>query len=146
MARDFHNNLEQTTLLANSTISTDTNTDSAILDTVNYSGTEFILTGNAITDGNYAIQIREGEAVDDPANPTTITNASTVEADDILATPANLALTSTDTGKSVRFGYIGNYRYLQVRIVSTNTTSGGTFNVIAVQGRPKKAATPDLKA
>lgn len=78
--------------------------------------------------------------------PSALVSGSAVSADDILKTTANLTLTVTDTGKTVRFGYIGTKRYIELVITSTSVTLGAIFNAIMVQGLPNFMATPDSKS
>lgn len=77
--------------------------------------------------------------------PSALSGGTAVSSDDILVTSANLTLTSVDDGKTVRFGYIGYKRYIELSIVSTSVTLGAIFNAIMVQGLPKYMATPDSK-
>jgi len=144
--KDLHNNIEQKVLLAQTEITSNTDTLSAIIDTTAYMGHEFIVIASEISDGVYDIAINEGDVVDDVAAPTTITDAAEAASDDLLVTAANLQLVVADSGKSVRVGYIGTKRWLQVKLTSTAVTGGAFFNVLSVQGIAKFARTPDAKA
>lgn len=142
----MHNNIVQTTVLAHSNITTNTSTLSTIIDTSKFMGTEFIVTGSDITDGSYALAINEGNTVNSVTAPTSITDLAVTDSADLLATTANLTMVAADDGKSVRIGYIGNKRWVQLKITSTSTTTGAFFNCVVLQGIPKNAPTVDTKA
>lgn len=141
--KDIHNTMLQTTLLAQGSITGDGDTLSAIIDTVKFSGHEFLVIGSSINDGEHVITIQEGDEVDDEATPTTIDDGTETATEDILATLANLTMTVADTGLTTRVGYIGSKRWLRVVLTSTSVSSGAVFNIIAVQENPKKAETED---
>lgn len=141
--KDIHNTMFQATLAAQEVINSDTVTLSAIIDTVKFSGHEFLVIGSSINDGEYVISIQEGDEVDDEANPTSIDDGATAASEDILATLANLTLTVAETGLTTRLGYIGTKRWLRVEITSTNTSAGAVLNILSVQENAKRAATED---
>jgi hypothetical protein len=131
--RDIRSDFELVCLL-NSTISTDTNTDSEILDVADYDGgVTFYLMCSAYTDGTYTPVIQEGD------NSALSDAASTADGDMIPqstpeASAAVSAATATDGSAALTsIGYIGAKRYVRVRITSTSTSSGATLQVFALK-------------
>ena len=141
--KDIHNTMLQTTLFIDPIISTNTISLSKIIDTVKFSGNEFLIIATAITDGTYVISVQEGDEVDDEATPTVITDGATVETEDLLVTLSNLTFTVAETASTSRVGYIGSKRWLRLEIESTDVSTGGIFSTVSIQGNPKRAETED---
>lgn len=102
---------------------------------------EFAFTDTGTTGADLAAQVDTAGV-----KASVLTSGTAVDSDDLLVTAANLTITSADTGKSVRLGYRGPKRYIELQIVSTGVTSGATFNVLSVNGHPNLARTDDDKA
>jgi len=126
---DLHDNCNVLNAFTSATISTDTTTTGAIIDTVGYHGLEFILRSAVITDGAYTVTMTEGD-------DSGLSDGATVSAANTLGSIA-FALTEDNTPK--RIGYIGKKRYVRLNIVSTATSSGGVFNANAVLFSPTHA-------
>ncbi len=122
--RDAHNNMEQKVALDLQEITSDTTTAGNILDLANVEAIEFLITAGAITDGAYAILVEDG-------NDSGLSDAAAVADAQLLGTELLAAFTATDDDKASRIGYIGNKRFVRISIVSTGTTSGGFFAVLA---------------
>ena len=130
---DLHHHTKQLPALTSQTISTDTTTAGAIIDTAGFEACEFLLLSGTITDGAYAVSLQEGDA-------SNLSDAATVDAAEILG-DADFALADDDTAK--RIGYIGKKRYVRLSIVSSGTTSGGVFAGIALLGMAAHQPTAD---
>ena len=123
---DLHNEATGRVGLATSAITTNTNTDGAIIDTAGYESLEYYIQSATLTDGTYTVQLFHG-------NDSGLSDATQVTGELILGSAA-FALTEDNTVK--RVGYIGKKRYVRIRIVSTVVTTGGTISAVAVLGTP----------
>ena len=129
---DIESPLQPTVALA-AAISSNTNTDGAILDTANFEmGLVFYLDVIARTDGAYELQIFESD-------DSSMAGATQIIAPKLLPTTlstnsitAPTAAVSQGTILS-KIGVYANRRYVRPRIVSTTVTTGATIRVIAVQ-------------
>lgn len=133
--RDIHNHIEHKVALNLQNITSDTATVGNILDMQGFESIEFLITAGAITDGAYAILIEEGD-------DSGLSDAAAVADADLLGTEALAAFTATDDNKVSKIGYIGQKNFVRISIVSTGTTSGGFFAVVATLGHPRR--TEDL--
>jgi len=115
--QDIHSLSEAQIALASQTISTDTDTVGAIIDTKDFEALEFLFASGTITDGAYAVKLQHGD-------DSGLSDSADVSAAEMLGN-ADYALTDDDTAK--RMGYIGKKRYVRVVITSTGTSSGGTL-------------------
>lgn len=131
---DIHNGLLARVALNTAAITSNTTTNGTnIIDTQGYSGLEFLMTVGARTDGTFSMTIQHGDASD-------LSDATTVDASDLLGTTAQTAANTAQTQK--RIGYVGNKRYVRANVVSTSVTSGATVGVAALLGRPTVGPTP----
>ena len=133
--RDIHNSMEQKVALDVQSISSDTTTAGNILDLQGFEGIEFLITAGSITDGAYAVLIEEGD-------DSGLSDAAAVADSDLLGTELLAAFTATDDNKVSKIGYIGQKQFVRLSLVSTGTTTGGTFGALAVLGHPRR--TEDL--
>lgn len=125
---DLHNEATSRVGKTSAAITTNTNTDGAIIDTAGYESLEFYLLTAAITDGTYTLQIFHG-------NDSGLSDATqaTVANEEVLG---SVAVTSANANSTRRIGYVGKKRYVRLRIVSTGVTTGGTMGAVAVLGTP----------
>lgn len=132
--KDLHNNQFGVVAVKTTTVTTDTTTAATNnVDTQGFEATEFYMIMGAITDGDYALVLTESD--------TSGSGYTAVADADLLGTEPAFT-TNTDDDRIGRVGYIGSKRYLRATVVSTNTaTNGGTFTVMAVQGKPNLGAT-----
>lgn len=114
-------------------ISSNTNTDGAIIDTANFEmGLVFYLDVISRTDGAYELQIFESDA-------SNMAGATQIVAPKLLPTTLSgnsiTAPTAAVTQGSIlqKLGVYANKRYVRARIVSTAVTTGATLRVLAVQ-------------
>lgn len=128
-AYDIHALVQGLVALKLQDIDSDTTTVGEIIDTLDWEAIEFMIMSGTLTDGAFAVQLFEGDE-DDMAD-----EAQVADAMDIIGSIPSFALTEDDTIKS--FGYVGNKRYLRIKVVSTATTDGGFFAAMAVQGKPR---------
>jgi len=137
---DMHNNTAAANALDIQAITTDTTTVGNIIDTRSATlgpanAIEFTSHMGTVTDGDYTWQLFHGDAADmaDEVQVTTSTLG-------LLGTmPAYTA--DTDDDKVARFGYIGKLRYLRVKVVSANTSSGALAGATALLGKPDTVPT-----
>ena len=115
---DLHHNISVGSALNQATISTDTTTSGLIVDTAGYEGIEFILQSGTITDGAYAVTMKEGDN-------SALSDGAAVSAAETLG-DADFALADDDEVKKI--GSIGKKRYVNLQITSSATTSGGSFS------------------
>ena len=139
MARDLHNNVSPAPAINPQAISSDTATNGAIIDRQGFESLEFLIQSATLTDGTYTPSLLAGNAVDDPANPTSITDGEAVAASDLLGTIADATFAASDDNVVKRIGYRGEKRYVRLTLTSAGTTSGGTIGATAVRGHPRHA-------
>lgn len=125
--QDMHNNQAATQALDYQEITSDTNTDGDIIDTQGFEGCEFTLQGATITDGTFTLAVRQGD-------DSGLSDATTASGSEVLGSEA---VTASNTVAQI--GYVGNKRYVQLRVVSTATTSGGFVAGTAALGHPLHA-------
>lgn len=131
--RDMKNNVKVLNALDIQTIATDTNTDGEIIDLRGFESCTFVFQTGTVTDGDYTVVIQEG----DEAN---LSDADAVADKDLLGTEADASFDADDDDNEVsKIGYVGEKRYVRMRIVSTNTSSGAVVGAVAVLGHPHAA-------
>jgi hypothetical protein len=112
-----------------------------IIDTQGFEGLEFIISGLTITDGTYTPLIEDGNAAD-------LSDVGTVAEQYLIGATLNgvspvytaeqdAAITVSNTAKSI--GYVGKKRYVRLSLVSTNVSSGGFLQAVALEAYPKLA-------
>ncbi len=123
---DLHNEATSRVGLNIAAIATNTTTSGAIIDTAQYESLEFYIQSATITDGTYVAQIFHG-------NASNLSDAAQLTGEEVLGSATFIL---TDDNATRRIGYVGKKRYVQLRIVSTGVTTGGTLGAIAVLGTP----------
>lgn len=126
---DLYSNIKVENALDVTSISSDTNTDGEIIDVEDFRGITFLLRSGTITDGAYTVTLRHGD-------DSGLSDAADVSSDDVLG---SISFADTDDNTVKRIGYIGKKRYVQMRVVSTGTTSGGSFNGNVIKSVPNSA-------
>ncbi len=132
--QDIHNAASGAIGFADATISTDTATNGAIIDTALFHAVEWFVYAKTITDGAYVLSVRQSD-------DSGMSGAVAVSAEETLGSGTAYALGEDDTVK--RIGSIGKLRYQQLVITSTATTTGGVFSAVAVQMNPKHGPVAD---
>lgn len=123
---DLHNEATSRVGLNSAAITTNTTTSGAIIDTAHYESLEFYFLTGTITDGSYAVQIFHG-------NDSGLSDAAQLTGEEVLG---SITIVAADDNVTRRIGYVGKKRYVQLRVVSTGVTTGGTFGAVAVLGTP----------
>jgi len=123
---DLHNEATSRVGLNIAAITTNTTTSGAIIDTAQYEALEFYIQSATLTDGTYTAQIWHG-------NDSGLSDAVQLTGEEVLGSAVFIL---TDDNKTKRIGYVGKKRYVQLRIVSTGVTTGGTLGAVAVLGTP----------
>lgn len=123
---DLHNEATSRVGLNIAAIASNTTTSGAIIDTAQYESLEFYIQSATLTDGTYTAQIWHG-------NDSGLSDAVQLTGEEVLGSAVFIL---TDDNKTKRIGYVGKKRYVQLRIVSTGVTTGGTLGAVAVLGTP----------
>jgi hypothetical protein len=125
--RDLHNNVDAVNALTTATISSNTTTEGIAVDLQGYDSVEIFVKAGTITDGAYALGIEECD--------TSGGTYTAVAAPQLLGGGQSFA--STDDNAIKHVGYAGAKRFIKLTIVSTGTTSGGSFGAVAVTSRKR---------
>lgn len=142
---ELHNNLYSTLGLAPQVAGDNTALSTAIIDLKGYRSVEFyILTGNlADPDATFAVTMTAGDAVDDVANPTSITDSAAADADCLIGTLAGASFTFAADGAVRRIGYSpgrgAGRRYVRLTITPSGNSGNAPLAVLALRlphGRP----------
>ena len=123
---DLHNEATSKLGLTVAAIATNTTTSGAIIDTAHYESLEFYMISGTITDGTYTAQLWHG-------NDSGLSDAVQLTGEEVLGSAVFI---STSDNVTKRIGYVGKKRYVQLRVVSTGVTTGGTLGAVAVLGTP----------
>lgn len=133
---EIHSSIATAIALANQTISTNTTTAGAIIDTLGFEALEFVVSTGTITDGSYAFKVETGN------------NSGLSDAVDITASLTQVvignktALVAADDNVSRRLGVVEFDRYVRLSLVSTGVTTGGTnFSAVAIKAKAKSVPT-----
>jgi len=144
---DLHNETKDFVALNIGTISTNTDTDGAIIDTSGFEATKFIIHSGTITDGVYVPSIYESDdsamagatviAADFLIGTTNVTGERPSYATIPVApvTDATFSL-AADSNKVARIGCLNKKRYIRLRLTSTGTSSGGILSAVCELGYP----------
>lgn len=115
--------------LTTQVISSDTTTASSIIDLQGYESCQVAIITGTITDGDYTLTVQDGD-------DSGLSDAASVDSTLIIHPSGQTALPSFDSADDnvvKRFGLVNHKRYIRVNIVSTNTTSGGTFTILVMK-------------
>lgn len=142
---ELHNNFYPTLGLAPVVVGDNTAQSTAIVDMKGHRSVEFyILTGTlADADATFAVTMTAGDAVDDVANPTSITDSAAADADCLIGTLAGASFTFAADGVVKRVGYSpgrgAGKRYVRLTITPTGNSGNAPLAVLALRlphGRP----------
>jgi len=129
--KDMISDIASEVALASQDITSNTTTVGAIHDTQGFCSASFLIEAGTITDGDYVVRVVEGE---DPG----LSDGADAAADRLLGVTS---YDSTQTGKSLRTGYVGHKRFIRLEIDSTNVTTGtAATDAKAVLGHPQDGA------
>lgn len=127
MEYDINSVLTAVKALAPVVIATDTTTVCATIDNALFEALLYQVISGVVTDGAYVCHLYESDD-SGMSGETEVTDAGSLN-----GTVPSFAL--TDDGVVKQFGYRGKKRYTRLKIVSTATTSGGLFSVLALKGQ-----------
>lgn len=130
---DIVHNLATRPGYAGATISTVTDTDSAlIIDSQGFESVGFACYVGAVTDGTYVLKIMESDNSDGTTGATEV--GSYQQQDTFTKTPTDSSLSVGKVGAKL------SKRYFKLRITSTGTTSGAVFKgAVALLGGARNA-------
>ena len=100
-----------------------------VFDTAGFEALNFAVDLTDYTDGDYQLVILES---DDPAFATSNDTAA------ISQLPIDTVQSISAVG-AIQVGYVGHKRFVKLKIVSTNVTTGATMGSIGIFGRPNEA-------
>lgn len=130
-SRDLHNNVKIVPAIDPAAIRTgNAVTTGATIDTSGFESVEFAVQSGAITDGQFAISVEDG----DQAN---MSDAAAVAAADLIGAAPTLLATDDSVVKKV--GYRGTKRYVRIKATQTGATTGGFVAAVAILGNPRSA-------
>lgn len=128
---EMHNTIDDRIALTNQSITTNTTTAGAIIDTKGFEAIEFVIVAGTLTAGIFAILLEEG---DDAG----LSDAATLDSDLTLGALTGFDA-STDDDTTIRVGSIGKDRYQRLSLVSTGASGANTFSAAAILGTPHTA-------
>lgn len=132
---DIHHDILPAQALANTTISSATNTDTAEVDTAGYEALEYLFLFGAIAAG----AIISFELHHSDTQGFTPDSSSLVSSDETLG---QTTVADSDDNKVARLGYIGKKRYVKARIV-TGGNQSVNVSALSVLGTPHHAPVAD---
>ena len=132
--KDQYHDLKGEIALNIQAISSNITTVGNTIDLQGYESITFFPVQGTVTDGDYAYKLFVGDA-SNMSDEVEVTTA----AGGLLGTlPSYTA--DTDDNKIGAFGYHGNKRYIRIKTVSTNVTTGGTVGAVSVKGNAHREA------
>ncbi len=133
--RETHNTEFPNVALDQQAITSDTTTVGNIIDTQQSGGfnsLEFYIQSGVITDGSYALLLEHGDE-------SNLSDAVPVPDSDLTNLESTAGFVAADDQTVKRIGYIGDKRFVRASIVSTGTTSGGFFTIMALLAHTRNA-------
>lgn len=133
--RDLKHNINVKNALDIQQIKTNTTTTGEIIDVAGYESVTFCFQTGTVTDGDYTVTLYED-------SDSAMATESLVDDADLIGTEALASYSADADDNKVRtLGYIGDERYLRLKIVSTNTSSGAYVGAVVILGHPHVAPT-----
>ncbi len=132
--RDLVSGLTYERALNIQAITTDTTTVGETIDLANHEGCAFAAVQGVITDGDYEYKLFAGDLsnMSDEVEVTTF-------AQGLRGTLPNFTA-DDDDDKLHQFGFAGDSRqFVRLKVVSTNTSTGGTMGAVSTKGFPAHA-------
>jgi len=130
--RDLYHELVPVSAVNITNITQDGTTTGSVIDLQGFEGALIVVKSGTITDGDYDIELYA-------ADNSNMNNAIKVDtaAEGLLGSLPSFGANDDDAIKY--FGYNGTLRYIQVKIVASNVSNGGTLEAIAIKGYPVHA-------
>jgi len=139
---DLYNNINPVIAIPMELYSDDGKTDGKVINMQGYESVVFtIITGeNPVTDGDFTFELLEADLDEETNTPGSYTP---VDPDNIQGAFPEVHGTESDLDRTYKVGYVGNKQFLQLVMNAENTDVGLIICVIAVQGHPRHAPTPE---
>lgn len=115
-------------------VSSDTTTAGAIIDTQGYGSLTFIVQTGARTAGTVTPLIEESD-------DSGLSGSNAVADADLIGLEASAALAAAN--KTSKIGYVGKKRYVRCSLVTTGSTNAFIIGALALLGDPKTAPKSD---
>lgn len=112
---------------------------SSIIDVAGYAALTFafLIGTNTDTNATFAVTMDHGDAAN-------LSDATAVDAADIVGTLALAGFTFADDNETRKVGYIGTKRYVRLTVTPSGNDSGNIFlSALAILGLPELAPTPN---
>lgn len=137
--RDLHNNLLFTNVVPPVSTAADTPVVSAVVDTRGHLATEFVILLGGLTDpdATFAVTVQHGDAVDNEAAPTAITDSAAADPACLLGTLAEAGFTFAADNGLRKIGYNPNKgagkRWVRLTITPTGNAAAALLAVLCVR-------------
>jgi hypothetical protein len=105
---------------------------SATIDRQGFDSLEFAIYSGVLTDASYTTTLYEGDAAD-------MSDEAAAADSDLLGTEALASFALADDSTVKKIGYTGIKRYVRIKVVQADATTGGFLSAIAIQGNPHNA-------
>ena len=129
---DLHTELDSALALSTQAITSDTTTNTAIIDTADQDlGVSFFMNASAYTDGTYKLVLQEGDAAN-LSDAATVPSEKLITVTGLDAVATGVTAVTADGDKMFKVGVFSTKRYVRAQVVSTVTTSGATISVVAL--------------
>lgn len=129
----MHHDIKVEQVLDIAAITSNTATNTSIVDTAGFEALEFLFSSSTVTDGTYVVSLQHGD-------DASLSDATTVSSDETLGAFTYVA---ADDNVAKRVGYIGKRRYVRAVLTSTGVATGGTFGAVSILGTPHHAPVAD---
>jgi hypothetical protein len=131
MSRDLHHNVSATAALDTVTFTTSGSTVAVgnLVDLAGYNAVELVFLSGALTTGNFAVSLDEGDNA-------TLGDATPVDMTALLGTLPTFSASEDNTAK--RVGYCGSKRFVRPTVTSS-AGAAGTVSAVAILGSPLSA-------
>lgn len=114
-------------------INSDVTTEGDIIDTVGFDAFSFVLLSGTLTAGTFTPIIEDGD-------DSGLSDKADVSDTFLTNTEADTAFTASEDNTSKTIGYVGNKRFIRLKILSTSSADG-TIGAVALLGNPGIAKT-----
>lgn len=142
MKFDIHNNIYAVRAISPVAIgTTGTGKTSAAIDTAGYNGVEFLVNYGSVTATNAVFTVLLTECATTGGSFTSVADTDLIGTESAAGLAAASARTSgTTKNVTKRVGYIGNQRYVKIKVSST-VTAGAIIGADALLHSPRNAPT-----
>jgi len=138
MYKDGHSNITAVRAMAPATVTSATDTDGIVVDTLGYESCEFIVMCGTIAAGGVATFRIEESDVNTFGGEETVVGA--VNAEELLG---SISIDASSDDKPLRIGSAGKKRYQRLTMVTTTANSVEIENAVAILGHPENCPTAE---